>query len=119
IPLVPGTDDIPGMPLHSELEPWVKAGIPAPAVLTAATLGGARLLGRDADWGTIAVGKRADLYLVDGDPLTRIGDIRKGRLVIKDGMALYPDEMLSVMEVQPFASHVEVRTTGGAAPASR
>jgi hypothetical protein len=119
IPLVPGTDDIPGVLLHSELESWVKAGIPAPAVLTAATLGGARLLGKDAEWGTIAPGKRADLYLVDGDPLTRIGDIRNGRLVIKDGMVLYPDEMLSVMEIQPFAPHAEARTSGGSTPASR
>jgi imidazolonepropionase-like amidohydrolase len=110
IPLVPGTDDTPGLVLHSELESWVKAGIPAPAVLTAATLGGARFLGKEAERGTIAPGKLADLYLVDGDPLTNIGDIRKGRLVIKDGVLLYPDEIQAVMEIQPFARRAEVQT---------
>jgi len=118
IPLVPGTDNIAGLGLHSELESWVKAGIPAPAVLTAATLGGARFLGREADLGTIAVGKRADLYLVDGDPLKNIGDIRRGRLVVKDDAFYFPDEMLAVLEIKPFAARTEIRNAGLGSPTS-
>ena len=38
IPLVPGTDDEAGFMLHSELEAWVDAGIPASDVLRAATI---------------------------------------------------------------------------------
>jgi hypothetical protein len=119
IPLVPGTDNIPGFALHSELEAWARAGIAPKDVLTAATLGGARFLGRESELGTIAVGKRADLYLVDGDPTVDISSIRKGRLVVKDGVFYFPDEIHKVLEVTPFATHVELRSAGPSTPAAR
>ena len=112
IPMVPGTDDIAGLALHSELESWVHAGISPRDTLTAATLGGARFLGLEAELGTIAVGKRADLYLVDGDPLADIRNIRKGRLVVKDGAFYFPDEMLAAMQISPFARHAGLQISG-------
>lgn len=93
IQLVPGTDDVAGMVLHSELEAWVKAGIPASAVLSMAAVGGAQFLGLDGQQGTIAPGKLADLYLVDGDPSADIRAIRRGKLVVKGGQVYYPDEI--------------------------
>ncbi|HSP19983.1 MAG TPA: amidohydrolase family protein [Myxococcaceae bacterium] len=119
VPMVPGTDDVAGLALHSELESWVHAGISPRDTLIAATLGGARFLGLDSELGTIAVGKRADLYLVDGDPLTDIRDIRKGRLVVKDGAFYFPDEMLAAMQISPFAPHVELRKAAVSSPATR
>jgi len=119
VPLVPGTDDIAGLGLHSELESWVHAGLTPKDVLTAATLGGARFLGKEAELGTIAVGKRADLYLVEGDPVKDIHDIRKGRLVVKDGVLYFPDEIHAAMQIKPFAAHVQPKTSGPSAPASR
>ena len=104
ITLVPGTDDLAGLVLHSELEAWVHAGIPASAVLSAATLGGARFLGLDGQLGTIAPGKLADLYLVEGDPTQDIGAIRKGRLVLKGGAVYYPDEIDEALGIAPFAA---------------
>jgi imidazolonepropionase-like amidohydrolase len=109
IQLVPGTDDIAGMVLHSELEAWVKAGIPAPAVLSMATLGGARFLGMDGQLGTIAPGKLADLYLVDGDPSQDIRAIRKGKLVVKGGNVYSPDEIHESLGIKPFQAHAAVR----------
>jgi hypothetical protein len=119
IPVVPGTDELAGLVLHGELESWVTAGLTPLDALRAATLGGARFLGHEAELGTIAVGKRANLYLVDGDPLTDIHAIRKGRLAVKDGALFYPDEILSALQVTPFAKHVEPRTAGVGPPASR
>ena len=119
IAMVPGTDDIAGLHLHSELERWVSAGISPADTLSAATLGGARFLGREAELGTITVGKRADLYLVDGDPLTDIHAIRRGRLVVKDGVLYFPDELQAAMAITPFARHVEPRTPGPSTPAQR
>ena len=119
IPLVPGTDEQAGLVLHGELESWVTAGISPVDTLRAATLGGARFLGREADIGTIAVGKRANLYLVEGDPLTDIHAIRKGRLTVKDGALFYPDEIDAALEITPFARHVEPQAAGVAKPASR
>jgi len=111
IPLVPGTDDVPGLVLHSELESWVKAGIPATAALQAATIGGAKLVGLEHSLGTVAPGKLADLYLVDGDPTADITAIRKGRLTVKGGSYYYPDELFTALGIQPFAPHAEVVTT--------
>jgi len=119
IPLVPGTDELAGLVLHGELESWVTAGLTPVDALRAATLGGARFLGRESELGTIAVGKRAALYLVDGDPLTDIHAIRKGRLVVKDGALFYPDEIHSALQITPFAKHLEPRTAGVGPPASR
>ena len=117
--MVPGTDDLAGLALHSELESWVHAGISPRDTLTAATLGGARFLGLEAELGSIAVGKRADLYLVDGDPLADIRNIRKGRLVVKDGAFYFPDEMLAAMQISPFARHAGLQTSGAPTPVPR
>jgi hypothetical protein len=113
IPLVPGTDDTAGMVLHSELETWVKAGIPASAVLSMATLGGARYLGLDGQQGTIAPGKLADLYLVSGDPTEDIGAIRKGRLVVKGGNVYYPDDIYQALGIKPFEAHASASAPAG------
>jgi hypothetical protein len=85
VPVVPGTDG--GAMLYSrELELYVEAGIPAQDVLYLATLGSARVAQEDKDSGSIAVGKRADLVLIDGDPVARIGDVRRTQLIFKAGV---------------------------------
>jgi cytosine/adenosine deaminase-related metal-dependent hydrolase len=86
VPLVAGTDGLEGLMLHRELEIWVKAGIPAPQVLRLATFGAALVVKMDGELGSIEVGKKADLLLVDGNPAVNISDVRRGRLVIKDGV---------------------------------
>lgn len=73
-PLLVGTDTgnpyvIAGESLHDEIELMVAAGAPRPRVLRAATADAARFLGRPHD-GLVAVGAKADLLLVDVDPLT-------------------------------------------------
>ena len=55
------------------------------AAIKAATSAAARLLGLDADLGTIEVGKLADLVLVEGDPTTDLGRLATPALVIRGG----------------------------------
>jgi imidazolonepropionase-like amidohydrolase len=82
--VVAGTDG--GALLYSrELELYVEAGIPAADVLYIATLGAARVMSEDATSGSISPGKRADMVLIDGNPLERMGDIRRTVLTIKGG----------------------------------
>lgn len=102
--LVPGTDDVPGVMLHTELEEWQRAGIPAADVLRLATIGAAEHLGLDRELGTIARGKRADLLLVPGDPTRDVSVLRQARLVMKDGVVFYPDEIHQSIGVRPFGS---------------
>ena len=72
-----GTDSMAGFALHRELEIDVEAGIPVFHVLRLATLGAARIMGLEQQLGSVRPGKLADLVLVDGDPASRISDVRK------------------------------------------
>lgn len=58
------------------------------AAIGAATSSGARLLGVDADVGTIEPGKRADLVLVEGDPLADLRRLADPSLVIQGGVVV-------------------------------
>jgi imidazolonepropionase-like amidohydrolase len=101
VPIVPGTDAMAGFALHHELELYEQAGIPANEVLQIATIGSARVAGREADLGSITPGKLADLILVDGNPAQRITEIRKVELVMKDGVFYRPDELWTAVGVAP------------------
>ena len=87
VPLVAGTDGLPGFTLQRELELYVQAGLTPSEVLQIATYNGAKYARVLDDRGIIAPGKRADLILVDGDPTQNISDIRKVALVIKGDVA--------------------------------
>lgn len=102
VPLVAGTDDIPGFTLQRELELYVQAGLTPPQVLQIATYNGARFSRVLDDRGVISPGRRADLILVDGDPTKNISDIRKVALVIKGETAYYPADVFEAMGVKPF-----------------
>ncbi|HEX6869163.1 MAG TPA: amidohydrolase family protein [Candidatus Limnocylindrales bacterium] len=60
-------------------------GASAMAAIKAATSAGARLLGLEADLGTVEVGKLADLVLVDGDPTTDLRRLATPLVVIRGG----------------------------------
>jgi imidazolonepropionase-like amidohydrolase len=75
---------ITGFGTHREMQAMAHAGIPAYAVLEAATRNAAEWLGR-ADAGTIAPGKRADLVLLDANPLTDIANAARIRGVMLKG----------------------------------
>jgi imidazolonepropionase-like amidohydrolase len=81
VPIVAGTDGS-GIEIVRELEIYQEAGFtPAEAIATA-TIAPARLVGAEKTTGSIAVGKRSDLFLVEGDPSTRLGDLRQTRVVM-------------------------------------
>lgn len=101
VPIVAGTDSLAGFSLHRELELYVKAGIPAPKVLQLATLGAAHVVKRDAELGSVAPGKLADLILVDGDPSTHISDIRRVKTVVKDGVVFQVTDLDRALGVIP------------------
>lgn len=84
IRVVAGTDG-DALLYSRELELYVEAGISTADVLYIATLGAARVMHEDASSGSIAPGKRADMVLIDGNPLERIGDIRHPVVTLKGG----------------------------------
>jgi imidazolonepropionase-like amidohydrolase len=89
IPVVAGTDQtVPGYSLHREMELYVQAGFTPMEVIQAATSIPARVMGVEKDTGTVQKGKRADLILVNGDPLEDIHNLRNVEFVITNG-AMY------------------------------
>jgi imidazolonepropionase-like amidohydrolase len=100
--IVAGTDiAVPGHSLHREIELYVEAGFSTIEALQAATIVPARMLGRDRELGTVTVGKRADLVVVDGNPLADIHALRKVRLVVARGRAYDPATMWTLAGFQP------------------
>jgi len=86
VPIVAGTDQaIPGHSLHRELEIYVEAGFTPMEAIQAATLVPARVMRLEKEVGTLAAGKRADLIVVDGDPLADIHAIRRVASVMTAG----------------------------------
>ena len=95
VTLVPGSDTgLIGYGLDRELELYVEAGMTPMEAIEAATLVSARVMKLDRDSGSIEVGKRADLVLVDGDPSRQIGDLRRVVSVVHDGR-LYDSRKLA------------------------
>ena len=90
VPLVAGTDNTTGQTLILELELYQHSGIPAPAVLQIATMGAARVMKVDRDYGSIAAGKVADIIIVNGQPAERVADLRKLEQVIRAGRVYEP-----------------------------
>ncbi len=90
VPILAGTDApmplvYPGFALHTELELLVKSGLTPADALRAATIGPAEFLGLSEQSGSIAVGKRADLVLLDDNPLVQISNTQRIRAVVLDG----------------------------------
>lgn len=106
IPLVAGTDAIPGFTLQSELALYVKAGLTPAQTLQIATRNAARYTGTSRDRGSVTPGKLADLVLVDGDPTRDIADIRKVALVITQQHWLSPKALHAEIGVTPFVDAV-------------
>ena len=86
VTIVPGSDTgLVGYGLLRELELYVQAGMTPMEAIQCGTIVSARAMGLEKDTGTIEAGKRADLILVDGNPLTNFSDIRKVSKVIANG----------------------------------
>ena len=77
-----------GFALHRELEELVAAGLTPHQALAAATVTPAQFLGAEDDWGAIAPGLRADLVLLDADPLADIRNTQRIRAVFVGGRML-------------------------------
>jgi imidazolonepropionase-like amidohydrolase len=84
---------IAGFCVHDELAMMVRGGMTPLAALQTATLNPARYLGREKSLGSIASEKRADLVLLDANPLTDIANVRRVRAVVLGGRLLDRTEL--------------------------
>ena len=92
VTIVAGTDGW-GIELVRELEIYKQAGMTNAEALQTATIVPARVVGADKRTGSIAVGKEADLVLVDGDVSQDLGALRRVVTVVSDGYVMDADEL--------------------------
>jgi imidazolonepropionase-like amidohydrolase len=86
VPVVVGTDEgIPGHSVHREIELYVEAGLTPMEALQAATIVSARAMRMDGELGTIERGKRADLVVLNANPLDAIRNVRRVQWTVSDG----------------------------------
>src|SRR5262249_19883242 len=74
-----------GPALHREFELMAEAGLRPTEIVIAATKNAAAVMGKEADLGTLARGKLADLVILDADPTRDIRNARKIYKVMKNG----------------------------------
>ena len=91
VPIVAGTDQgIPGYSLHRELEVYVEAGFTPLEALQAATILAARAVGVEKESGSLELGKRGDVLLLNADPLMDIHNTRAVWRTVSQGAVYDP-----------------------------
>lgn len=88
-----GGDLISPYPLHAavEFEELVRLGMTPMQAILAGTKVNAEILGKEKDFGTIEVGKLADIIAVAGDPLRDITELQRVKFVMKGGVVIRKD----------------------------
>jgi imidazolonepropionase-like amidohydrolase len=102
--ILAGTDTpypycVPGFALHEEMTLLVEAGLSPAAALRTATWNPAEFLHMTRDYGSIEVGKVADLVVLEGNPLVSIGNTRRIRAVVRRGRVVEAAEIGAMLEV--------------------
>ena len=87
---------VPGFSLHEELGHLVEAGLSSYEALSAGTRSAALALGKFDEFGTVAPGKRADLLLLEANPLEEVGNANRRAGVILRGQ-WFPESELQEM----------------------
>ncbi len=112
VPLMTGTDateigPVAGFGLHHELEEFVQDGLTPYQALRAATTVPASYFHQSQEFGTVEVGKRADLVLLEDNPLTNISNSQKIAGVVVRGRWQDKEELKASLEAVPAAYQKE------------
>ena len=82
---------LPGLGVHQEMVMFVEAGLTPMQALQAGTINVAKAFRKDKDFGTLEVGKVADIVVIDGDPLKDIWAVQNVKLVVLGGKVVDSD----------------------------
>ena len=97
-----GTDMGGSFNLHRELELYQQAGFTTGEILTRATQEAADFVNMGNETGSIEAGKKADFFLIPGDPVADLKAIKTIRFVMKDGVGYVPADIYPAFGIEPF-----------------
>jgi tetratricopeptide (TPR) repeat protein len=114
VPLMAGTDapdvgPMAGFGIHDELQELVNDGLTPYQALQTATVNPARYFRKSAEFGTIEPGKRADLVLLEQNPLKNIANTRSISGVMAHGQWLSAEDLAKRVEKIPAAYKNELQ----------
>lgn len=84
---------IPGFSLHQELQSFVEAGLTPYEAIRAGTADAAIFLQQEEEFGVVAAGRRADLLLLEANPLQEVTNVSKRAGVMVNGHWLTEAEL--------------------------
>lgn len=96
---------VPGFSLHQELRNFVDAGLSPFEAIRAGTSGAAQFLDAEDEFGTVAVGRRADLILIEGNPLEDVANIDRQVGVMQRGKWHSKEQLRSELEALATRLH--------------
>lgn len=85
--------NVPGFAIHHELRMLVEAGLTPFDALASGSRNVARFIGEEDDFGTVSVGKRADLLLLEANPLADVANVQRRAGVMLNGRWLSEQEV--------------------------
>jgi imidazolonepropionase-like amidohydrolase len=78
----------------AELEAMKKSGMSHWQIIQASTINGAKVLNKESEFGTVSVGKKANLILLDKNPIENLENITKINLIINKGKVFKPEDLI-------------------------
>ena len=102
-PVAFGTDSpqlysVPGFSIHREMQSMAAAGLTPQQILLSGTRSAARYFGAEQEFGSVAVGQRADLILLNGNPLSDLANVGRRGGVMVNGRWLPEAEIQARLE---------------------
>jgi imidazolonepropionase-like amidohydrolase len=103
VPILLGTDapqlfSVPGFSIHREMQAMADAGMTPWQILQSGTRNISAHFGRPTDFGTVEVGRRADLILLDANPLASVANVQRRAGVMVRGLWLPEAELQRRLE---------------------
>lgn len=89
---------VPGFSLHREMQAMIKAGLTPYQVLEAGTRNPAIYLKAAGEFGTVETGKRADLILLEDNPLKDVANVAKRAGVMVNGRWFAESELRKMLD---------------------
>lgn len=77
-----------------ELQAMQKSGMSNWKIIQASTINGAKVFDKESEFGTVNIGKKANLILLDGNPIENIKNVTKINTIFNKGVIFKPDELI-------------------------